>query len=469
MKRQNSPCILGFQIISGLDGLMPLRRFLQYRPAPKLAAFAVALGVVAGCAPRADLDALRAEFNDPPRAARVAADIATTGFGQQVGRAVLGHPQLASASAGLSAASARADVEARGFYPQLAVSATLGTLINGAVGGGSITPLLRVSQLVYDGGVSASRQVAAQARVFETQGAQQEIAAALALSAVAGWLELHAARARAQIADENTRAHETALLQVQARADAGASGSSETLTAQARLASARARAAEAAARVDRAEAGFSAVFGQRAGANLSQPPVAPALPNQAEDELIAQSPRMRGLNARIAAAQADLAVVQAQRFPRIAIDGTAQRGNSRATLDVAQEPASFGSREARIRASEAQLASVVAERAGVERDIARALSDLRSDQRAGAARVGAAREAVRAHRATVAAAREEYSIGRRTLLGLLDAERDLLEASEALIAAELEVALSGYAALALTGDILDAFAITLPKPDDADD
>jgi adhesin transport system outer membrane protein len=431
----------------------------------------VAVALLAGCAPRPDLAGLRAQFDGPAelRAARVGTEIASTGFGRQVERAVLGHPQLAVASAGLRGAQARADMEARGFYPQFALSATLGTLVNGAVGGGSITPLLRVTQLVYDGGASASRQVAAQARVFETQGGQQEIAAALALSAVAGWHDLHAARARARIAAENIRAHDIALSQVQARAEAGASGSAETLTAQARLASARARAAEAAARVDRAEAGFAAVFGQRAAEDLAQPPVAPSLPDQAEDVLIAQSPRMRGLNARIAAAKADLAGVQAQRFPRIAIDGTAQRGSSRATLDVAQEPAAIGNRQARIRAAEAQLASVEAERAGLERDIARALSDLRSDQRAGAARVGAAREAVRAHRATVAAAREEFSIGRRTLLGLLDAERDLLEASEAQIAAELEVALSGYAALALTGDILDVFAIALPAPDGADD
>lgn len=465
MKRLVQPRLAGLWPMLKIGDLMSSRPLMPHGAVLLLAV----LALLAGCAPRPDLDALRAEFNGPPRTARVSGDIAATGFGQQVGRAVAGHPQLAAATAGLAAAQARADVEARGFYPQLAVSATLGTLVNGTINGGGITPLLRVTQLVYDGGASASQQVAAQARVFESQGGQQEIASALALSAVVGWHDLHAARARAQIADENTRAHETALSQVQARADAGASGSGEALTAQARLASARARAAEAAARVDRAEAGFAAVFGQRAGANLSHPPVAPGLPDQAEAELIVQSPRMRALNARSAAAQADLAVVQAQRFPRIAIDGTGQRGNSRATLDVAQEPAAIGSRQARIRAAEAQLASVVAERAGLAREIARALSDLRSDQRAGAARVGAAREAVRAHRATVAAAREEFSIGRRTLLGLLDAERDLLEASEGLIAAELEVALSGYAALALTGDILDVFAIALPAPDGADD
>jgi outer membrane protein TolC len=146
------------------------------------------------------------------------------------------------------------------------------------------------------------------------------------------------------------------------------------------------------------------------------------------------------------------------------VDGKVQRGGSSANLDVVYDPGAPGSHQARIRAAEAQLDAVRAEREGLAREITRALADLRSDQRAGAARVAAAREAVTANRATVEASREEFSIGRRSLLGLLDAQRDLFEANETLIAAEREVALSGYAALALTGDILDVFAIKLPSP-----
>ena len=46
---------------------------------------------------------------------------------------------------------------------------------------------------------------------------------------------------------------------------------------------------------------------------------------------------------------------------------------------------------------------------------------------------------------------------------MLDAQRDLFDAGETLIVAKRELALSGYAALALTGDILDAFGIVLPQ------
>jgi len=39
----------------------------------------------------------------------------------------------------------------------------------------------------------------------------------------------------------------------------------------------------------------------------------------------------------------------------------------------------------------------------------------------------------------------------------LDAQRDFVAASETLAQAELDLALSGYSALALTGDIIDRF------------
>jgi outer membrane protein TolC len=416
------------------------------------------------------LDAIRASFDAPldERQPRIIGSVASSDFGQRITQAVTSHPQLGASSASVRAAQARADVEGRAFFPRLSLGATLGSIVNGNATGG-ISPVLQVTQLVFDGGAAASRRVAAQARVFESRGARLEMAAALSLGAVSAWVDLRAARDRAAIAAENVRAHDRVLTQVQERATAGAGANTDVLTARARLATARARAAEAQANVERASAAFAQTFGQPAPANLVSPPDAPRLPAVSDAELIATSPRILGIDARIAAARADVAVAKSGRFPQLSIDGSAQRGGSRANLDVIYDPGAPGNKEAAIRASEAQLDAIQAERDALARDIIRALSDLRTDQRAGAARVAAARDAVRAHRATVEAAREEFSIGRRSILGLLDAQRDLFDASEVLIAAEREVALSGYAALALTGDILDAFAIRLPRPDAVQD
>ncbi|MBE0455605.1 MAG: TolC family protein, partial [Roseovarius sp.] len=76
----------------------------------------------------------------------------------------------------------------------------------------------------------------------------------------------------------------------------------------------------------------------------------------------------------------------------------------------------------------------------------------------------AARQAVASNAASVEAAREQFGIGRRSMVDLLDAQRDFVRAQETLIRAELDRFLTDYAALALTGDILDLFDITLPEP-----
>lgn len=434
---------------------------------PRRGALSAALLVLSlgGCATPPDLGRIEASFAPAPQAwpVRVSSEVARSDFGRQVSDAVQTHPDLAASGAVVRAAQARAEAERRGFLPRFAAGAVLGSVVDGTLSGNGLSPVLRVMQLVYDGGVSASRETAAQARVFQTRGAQLELAAARTMDSVAAWHDLRAAVARARIAGESVRAHERALAQVRERADAGAGGESDVMTTQARLASARARAAEATARVERAQAGFAASFGAPPPANLGAPPAAPQLPDVPDAVLIMTSPRFLAIEARLAAADADVAAVRAQRFPRVSIDGRAQRGRTQATLDIDYDPGAPGSQRARIAAAEAERDAIEAERQGLARNIARALADLRSDERAGAARVGAARAAVQAHRATVEASREEFSIGRRSLIGLLDAERDLFDASEALIAAELELSLSGYAALALTGDILDAFAIRLPN------
>jgi hypothetical protein len=115
----------------------------------------------------------------------------------------------------------------------------------------------------------------------------------------------------------------------------------------------------------------------------------------------------------------------------------------------------------------ARLDELRAERRQLERDIVRTLSVLRSDARAGQLRLRSTRDAVRANAASVASARERFAIGRASILQLLDSQRDLASAEELASIAERDLSLSGYAALALTGDIVHAFGLSLPGLDQA--
>ncbi len=451
---------------------MPARHGLSRSGA--LAALAL-VAFLGACATAPDLDAIEDSFDAPvgEREARVRDDVARTPFGRGVSSAVLDNPRLGASSADVRAAQAREDGEAGTFLPRFSLGATVATGI-GAASGGRISPVAQVVQLIYDGGAAASRRIAARARVFESRGARLEVASALTLEAVEAWYSLIAARSRADLAARNEAAHRALLSQVEDRALAGAGGQADVLTARARLATATSRSVEARAQRDRAVAAFQQVFGTRPG-RLTRPPNAPALPRSDEDELIAASPRILSLDASVAAGEADVASAQAARFPQVQLRGNAMRGaggrgiDGDVDLQVDYDAGFPGQRAAAIRAAEARLESLLADRDSLARQIRRSLADLRTDQRAGAARLRAAREAVAANEATVEAAREQFSIGRRSLISLLDAQRDLFEASETLINAEFELAITGYAALALTGDILDAFAITLPAASGEDD
>jgi adhesin transport system outer membrane protein len=171
-------------------------------------------------------------------------------------------------------------------------------------------------------------------------------------------------------------------------------------------------------------------------------------------------------NARIQAAMADLSAARAQRWPSVIAGLGGQRladGSTDVALDMSLNYSldTAGQRRAAIEVAQANLASLTLEKDALEREIRRALDFVRSDQAAGRARIAAARAAVQANARTVAAAGEEFTIGRRSLLDLLDAQRDFVLAQQTLIEAEEQLLLSGYAALALTGDILPAFGVAL--------
>ena len=158
----------------------------------------------------------------------------------------------------------------------------------------------------------------------------------------------------------------------------------------------------------------------------------------------------------------------ARRQPGVEVAAFADRDDSNdanfgVDLSFNYEIDSTGQRRAAIAAAEAQVKEAEFARESVIRDIRRELEFVRSDQQAGAVRLQAARVAVQANADSVSAAREQFTIGRRSLIEILDAQRDYVNAQERLILAEQNFFLTNYAALSLTGDILDLLGVSTVK------
>jgi adhesin transport system outer membrane protein len=397
---------------------------------------------------------------------RVSNAVADTNYGKAIAAATRNNPALTQAGAAIRAAQAEARAADGIFKPELSVGIGAESRIVRGSTDSNVSPFARVSQLVYDGGAARADLSAARARVIESRATRIENASAAALAAVEAHYNLVSRRKLLALAQENLRALQRIANQIDERAVRGAGSSADQLTAQSRLADAETQLADARGSLERAQARYSRYFGG-IPASLPSARKAPALSSQDEENL-RLSPRLRAIEARLRAAEADLSAAKARQMPSVELGATGRRasgggGDVGFDLSVSYSLDTRGQRAAAVDAAQARLDGTQAERDQLLRDIQETLAFARSDQRAGTARVAAARAAVASNKASVEAAREQFGIGRRSLIDLLDAQRDHVRAQEVLIAAEQDRFLTDYAVLALTGDILDVFSVKLTE------
>ncbi|MFB9150070.1 TolC family protein [Roseovarius ramblicola] len=429
----------------------------------------MALGVLVACTERPDLTQVQRSLA-PGTAGlqgdRVPDGLATDPFGLAIARAVVTNPDLARNAADIRAARANQKAVDGAFRPDLNVGISAESRLVGSDSDSNTSPFLRVSQLVYDAGAAHADQTGAEARVLESRARQLEVASSVALETVETYQRLITSRRLLDLANENLRVLRGFDRQIRERVRSGAGSTADSLTARSRVADAETRRVDAQARLDRAEAAFRRLFQEPPG-NLPRPVTAPPLPAD-ETDVLEQSPRLRSVTAALRAAEADLSAARARRLPALELGATGRRdsgGGADVGLDLTLNYSldTRGELRAAIDAAEARLDATRAERDMLLRDVREALAFVRADQVAGDARVIAARKAADTNAQSVDTAREQFSIGRRSMVDLLDSQRDYVRAEETLILAEEERFLTDYAALALTGDIIDVFAIPLPE------
>ncbi|WP_170479815.1 TolC family protein [Ruegeria arenilitoris] len=190
-----------------------------------------------------------------------------------------------------------------------------------------MSPYLRVSQLVYDGGAAVGTLTAARAKILESRGDQLQTASATALTAIETYIQVLDLRKIREISQRNVTVHEEIALQIAQRVSGGLDSNADVLTAQSRAADARTRYAEAKARVDRAEARYQEVFGL---APLELPPPLPAPDlNRADTQIVMDSPQIKRAEAALLAAKAEQSAALARRSPEIRVSAFANQDRSR--------------------------------------------------------------------------------------------------------------------------------------------
>ena len=395
--------------------------------------------------------------------ARIPATLAATDFGRRVAASVWDHPALAGQGARINAARADLAAVRAGARPQLSLGADVTAAIaGGATGAARLVPVLEGSQLLFDAGATRARMRAGREGILGEEIARESLAADLALGAVEAAYDLRHQARLMRLAQDNVAVHQQLLDQIRTRVEAGAGGEGDRFSAESRLADARARLAAIRNDLDRATAVHAEVFGRGAGPAGPVPP-APGLALADAAAAIADSPRLRGIETRIAAAVATRDAVAASRWPALSLElGVSDPGGGvegRAAVRPRGVITGGGQRQAALARADAQIAELEAQRDSAAREVARALAFLRFDQVSGQQRLAAARAALAAQTAARDAVRDQFDAGRSDSADLLEAQRELFQAEVTLAEAERLLLLSGYAGLTLTGDILDAFGL----------
>lgn len=392
--------------------------------------------------------------------------------------ALANSPVLAAARADLAAVKAQAAEAQAGYWPQISLQAHAGRTNLDNIETDTAFPLpssieldnraiaLEIMQPLYTGGRLSALDAGAEAALGAQQARFEASRQDVLLAAAAAYLGVYEARAVLELAESNaaviTRQRDT----VAAAHERGAATATSVAQAEARLAAAQAALIDARGQLVAAEANYRRYVAASLPAELLLPDRIDGLPADLAD-LAATTRR----NFAVLAAQQSLAASRAQReateaaaLPQIALtarvahalepDFVFARQDTRAVALTFSLPIYTGGalhareREAAAIEQRQQYMLEASERAAVEaatrafvaHDSAVAQETAIDSQIAAAAR---ALEGVRA----------EYQYGERTLLDVLDAEQELLDARVSAIHAKSASILSALQLKAALGQL----------------
>lgn len=294
--------------------------------------------------------------------------------------------------------------------------------------------------------------------VLATRQALRAVEQSILLDAVSAYMDLRRARETVAINENSVRVIGEELKAAQDRFEVGEVTRTDVAIAEARLASARAALAAAQGDADIARAAYQAAIGHQPDGRTALP-ATPALPKSLEEaQAIAQRLHPLILQAQHSAKAADLRVERAaaERRPSLGANLRLQEDEfgedaSSATLQLSQTIYAGGRLSAEHRKAiagrDSARSALLQQSVDIAEQVARAWSGIEVSR----AQIGAIERQIEAATAAYEGVKEEASLGARTTLDVLDAERDVLEARSNRASAEADLQVAIYSLLASMG------------------
>ncbi len=334
-----------------------------------------------------------------------------------------------------------------------------------------------LTQMLFDGWEASYEVKRQQARVISSAQRVRETAELVGLSIVEDYLEVLRQRQLLMIARDNVQQHIDILKQIQDGVNAGRSTNADGEQAKARLAAARATESNTRQALRNAEAQYRADVGDPAG-ELDMPVIPyETLLGDVDQEVkqtLAHSPTLDIFAADIEVAYAEAKGTKSTQYPQLDLQlnartghdlgGTEGRDTSASALIVMNWNLYRGGadvargREFVHRHQQSKEARAKAERA-VENDVRQTWASMVSAAER-AAQFAAQSEA---NAKVVQAYKDQFSLGRRTLLDVLDSQNELFVSRSNTVNAEFLEMFAVYRLMALKGNLLPTLGVEYPR------
>ena len=349
-----------------------------------------------------------------------------------------------------------------------------GILDTGANRGPTVSGGVDFSVPVFNGGSVRNSVQAARTRVEAGRATLRAVEGDVFTEAVAAYMDVIRDRAIVELNENQVQVLTTNLEATRDRFQIGDLTRTDVAQSEARLQLARANLATAEARLAASEENYRRVIGRRPG-ELAPPPPLPPLPGTPEEAVriaLVNNPDLIAASRQAVAAGYDVRVAQAGRLPTVSgvasgtylndINGGGTSPITGRDLPSTGTETSVGVTtriplyqgglpSARIRQAQALEAQVQEQVIATERAVV-------ANTRAAYASYEAAQDAIRSNQVAVEAnelalegARAEQSVGTRTVLDVLNAEQELLNAQVALVTVRRDAYVAGFQLLNAMG------------------
>jgi outer membrane protein len=339
--------------------------------------------------------------------------------------------------------------------------------------GGSKGPFLTggvdLAYPLFQGGTVKNDIKAAKTRVEAGRANLRAVEGDVFTEAVAAYMDVIRDRAIVELNVNNVKVLETNLEATRDRFEIGDLTRTDVAQSEARLALSRSRLELAQSRLTSSEENYRRVIGKQPGV-LAPPPPLPPLPaaaDQAVQIALVNNPDLIAASRQLEAAGYDVRAVRGTRLPTISgvASGDYARTMSGDTglLDRSGTATSIGVQgriplyqgglpSARIRQAQAIEGQTGEQRVAAERlVVANARSALAAYQ-ASMDVIASNEIAVKANELALEGARAENSVGTRTILDVLNAEQELLNAQVELVTARRDAYVAGFQLLNAMGE-----------------